>query len=347
MDIEMEFDEAGLDAIAAVMQQLYPGQQGLFFDAEQPPSLGGDDPLEGVEVWKSERGTPHWHYVTYGLTELYEKESDDPEESGFGFELTFRLRRGDESEPPSWPISLLNNLADYVFSTGRCFGPGHHMNANGPIALGTDTRLTALGFRLDPELEEQHTPNGRFVFLQVVGLTRDEMDAMMLWDGQKFLEEMSGRLPLCVTDLSRACLLEDPGFYAAWQAGVARDGSSTAFFFMDQLGFRQENGRAVLRLGAGRWQTTVQILRARVGKGRPLLLRSNEQSVLFRPGENAAVGREEDTPALTLSAQALEELCTLPSPHAGSYPLTSMPLTVELVPTRITDKQGNVVQVIE
>ena len=39
--------------------------------------------------------------------------------SGFGFELTLRLRREDgESSPPTWPAELMQGLARYVFSTG-------------------------------------------------------------------------------------------------------------------------------------------------------------------------------------------------------------------------------------
>ena len=40
--------------------------------------------------------------------------------SGFGFELTFRLKKQvGESSPPSWPAELLQSLARYVFRTGR------------------------------------------------------------------------------------------------------------------------------------------------------------------------------------------------------------------------------------
>ena len=39
--------------------------------------------------------------------------------SGFGFELTFRLKRGpSESSPPTWPAELMQNLARYVFHSG-------------------------------------------------------------------------------------------------------------------------------------------------------------------------------------------------------------------------------------
>jgi len=40
--------------------------------------------------------------------------------SGFGFELTFRLRREPgETAPPTWPATLLQALARYVFQSGQ------------------------------------------------------------------------------------------------------------------------------------------------------------------------------------------------------------------------------------
>ena len=39
--------------------------------------------------------------------------------SGFGFELTFRLKREPgETNPPTWPATLMQALARYVFQTG-------------------------------------------------------------------------------------------------------------------------------------------------------------------------------------------------------------------------------------
>ena len=347
MSDETELNQAGFDAIAEVMHRLYPDQDGLYYGTIIPYTLGGDDPLDGVEIWKSEHSIPHWHYVTYGFTELYEKESEDPEVSGYGFELTFRLKRGKEKQPPTWPVSLLQNLARYVFSSGNVFGPGHHMNANGPIALETDTQLTALGFRTDPELGELDTPNGHFMFLQVVGLTEDEMDAMMCWNGEKFLVELERQIPLCITDLSRLSMMENPSLRAAWQAGMNLDGSSTGFLYMDELEAKLENGHSALRLGAGHDQTLVRMLRARVGKGRTLFLQSRNQAVMLRPGKQANVHEKDGLPVLTLTKEALEELCGVLQPHAGTYALSTFPMTVELTPTTIMDRNGNVIKVIK
>jgi len=42
------------------------------------------------------------------------------EASGYGFELTFRLKREPgETAPPTWPAVLMQALARYVFQSGR------------------------------------------------------------------------------------------------------------------------------------------------------------------------------------------------------------------------------------
>ena len=290
---ESELTKEGFDAIANAVCRLYPNQEGRYYGTLLPYFLGGGDPLEGVEVWESERGLPHWHYITYGFTELYEKESDDADVSGYGFELTFRLKREGEEEPPSWPVNLLQNLARYVFSSGHPFGAGHHMSCNSPIALETDTQLTALGFRVDPELGELDTPNGRMTFLQAVGITQDEMDAMMCWKGEAFLAALEQQIPLCVADLSRDSQMSNPDFEKVWRAGMEKDGSYTGFLYMDKVetGLEEAQGqeRGLLRLGAGHVRILTNMLRARVGKGRELFLQGAEAAVQFKPGLQSAV----------------------------------------------------------
>ena len=51
--------------------------------------FGGPDPLDGVDVYDA---GDSWHLVSYGLSELYEKLSEDPNYSGYGFEFTMRLK---------------------------------------------------------------------------------------------------------------------------------------------------------------------------------------------------------------------------------------------------------------
>lgn len=54
--------------------------------------------------------------------------------SGFGFELTFRLRREPgEKSPPTWPAHLLQSLARYVFRSQAQLLPGDHIPWHCPL----------------------------------------------------------------------------------------------------------------------------------------------------------------------------------------------------------------------
>ncbi|MDA5343261.1 suppressor of fused domain protein, partial [Stenotrophomonas maltophilia] len=157
-------DTPGWDAINAALAPLYAGQEPRHYGTALPYTLGGQDPLDGISVYWADAPVPHWHYITYGFSELYAKESSDADASGYGFELTFRLAAVDGesagSTPPAWPMNLLQNLARYVFGSGNVFEDGHHLNANGPIALETGTRLCHLAFIADPQLPARETANG-------------------------------------------------------------------------------------------------------------------------------------------------------------------------------------------
>ena len=114
-----EASTAGWDAIDTAFNELYGEQEPKHYGTAIPYALGGPDPLDGISAYKVEHPTPHWHFVTYGFSELYDKETNDPEHSGYGFELTFRLTRTeDETEPPAWALNLLQNMGRYVFHSG-------------------------------------------------------------------------------------------------------------------------------------------------------------------------------------------------------------------------------------
>ena len=112
--------------------------------------------------------------MTLGLTELFEKVSDDPSRSGWGIELTM-LVEGSDSAPPAWAVRLLEKLATYVETSSRPFASGHRMDPGGPITGNPADRLTALAFAHDPMLGSISTPHGNVDFLRVVGITADEL----------------------------------------------------------------------------------------------------------------------------------------------------------------------------
>jgi Suppressor of fused protein (SUFU) len=219
LQVEMDLDEyrkqfsgpddaPGWDAISAELEKLYSAQEPKHFAAVPHFSLGGDDPLDGISIYESVAGgTQHYHFVTYGFSELYVNEDAVGKEfSKFGFELTFRLKPfpGDEGLP-HWAVTLLQNVARYVFKSGKWFEPYHVMTARGPIRLETETAIRALLFVPDPELPPIQTVHGRVEFLQVFGITEQE------WKDCEGLLEKTEALaarhrldnPYLVTDLER------------------------------------------------------------------------------------------------------------------------------------------------
>jgi hypothetical protein len=83
----------GWDAINAALEPTYGEVEPLHWGTVKRWRNGGPDPLDGISAYRVDGPPPHWHFVSYGLSELYRKESEDPEVSGWGIELTFRLGR--------------------------------------------------------------------------------------------------------------------------------------------------------------------------------------------------------------------------------------------------------------
>jgi Suppressor of fused protein (SUFU) len=197
IDIDEDDDEApGWDAIEAAVAWVVPAQQPLHWGTS---TLPGQDGIYGLSAYRVD---DHWLLVTFGLTELFGKDSDDPQVSGWGFELTMRVPMG-EAQPPPWALRLLQQLGRYVFSTGRPFDDGHRMDPGGPITGAPDTRLTAVAFANDPQLATIDTPHGAVRFLTVVGITANELARMKATSTAHVLAELVATSPLLITDARR------------------------------------------------------------------------------------------------------------------------------------------------
>ena len=102
-------------------------------------------------------------------------------------------------------------IARYVFTTGNVLGPWHHLDYVDEICEGiVDTDLRAMAFLVDPQLGRIKTPHGQVTFLQLVGLTHDELNELRQWNTRKFLKVLAKDNPLLITDLRRKSILRDP-----------------------------------------------------------------------------------------------------------------------------------------
>lgn len=174
---------------------------------------GGSDPIDGVSIYDSNKQLFHQHLISYGMSELYyNEEKAGGEFSKWGFEFTFRLAPfKDDNGDPGWAMHVMNNLARYVFSSGRWFEENQFIPAKGPIRLNTDTDITGFVTVLDPELGSIQTPHGELSFIQLVGVTNNELDMLMENPSTEKVESLVNTLkqtnPLLITDLSRKIVM--------------------------------------------------------------------------------------------------------------------------------------------
>ncbi|MBO6200829.1 MAG: suppressor of fused domain protein [Chryseobacterium sp.] len=202
-----EDDAVGWDAIDAELLKIYP-QEPKHFAPIIHYALGGEEPLDGISVYESDKQAPHFHFITYGFSELYYNEkSAGGDFSKFGFELTFRLKKESDDDNINWACNLLQNIAKYVFNSGKWFEEFHFIPANGPIRSDFDTDITALAFVQDPELGKIQTPHGEVTFLQMVGLTTEEYELLKenpkTYETEKTIKKLKLNNELLITDLSR------------------------------------------------------------------------------------------------------------------------------------------------
>ena len=343
----------GWQAIARALDALYTGRKPRQYDNPNPWRLGGEDPLDAISVWQRAEPLPHWHYVTAGFSELYAKQGNNKAVSGFGFELSLRVAaEPGATEPPLWPMHLLQNLARYVFKSGNAFHDGHRLDTNGPISLGGLTRLCALGFAFDPELPAIDTPNGHLAFLQVIGLTQDEARAAQQWETRKLLDLLRPDIPLWITDLKRSSLLARPTVLAQVNKGIRLDGSACVAVYADllQVALRKQFLRrtlAEITLGARQIVQLAELLPLRLPFGRPFTLSGPGWKLHFEAAPRNRWRIERGVLTIRVNPSGVQELATLLHPRQGVYKLPAFPgILWNVQKTTIRNAQGDVVEVV-
>lgn len=292
----------GWKALDEALTPLYGTQRPRHFGTLIPYRAGGPDPLAGISAYRA-APPPHFHLVSYGLTELFTKESPNAAVSGFGFELTFRVRGDPEAaEPEPWALGLLQSLARYVYSTRRHFEPGHFLELPEPVTPGFRT----VAFASDPALPVSRGPFGSFEFLQVVPLLDDELWALKAWNT---LGLLGVGKDAWIFSPSRRSVLDDPEIKAAFEAGRAKEGSATPRLRVAQLSWGRATwgGGLELAVGGDAAQALRWVLPGRIPFGRPLELWREDVPVLrLVPGRELDARAEGPTLEIALTAEAAQ-----------------------------------------
>ena len=203
-----DINAPGWDAITSEFERIYPEQKNpKHYGTLISYQLGGNDPLQGISVYDA---GDSWHFVSYGLSELYEKESENKEISGYGMEFTFRLKKGcydDEENEIKCVCGLLQQLARITFQNGEVFLPYEYMYSGQTEGIDSKSNSKLTGFISIPDMKakEIKTPNGKVIFVEFIGVTDEELKAII--NKEIRVKELYEKLGTDITDYNRNSVL--------------------------------------------------------------------------------------------------------------------------------------------
>lgn len=176
-----EINTQGWDAITKECEKVYPNQkEPKHYGTLINWKFGGNEPLEGISIYD---GGDYWHFVTYGLSELYDKETDNKDISGYGMEFTFKLKKDNyenEEAEIKCICGILQSIARITFSKGEIFRPYEYLYTGQTQGIDTKMKSNITGFITipDKELKSIDTPNGKVDFVEFIGATDLELIAL-------------------------------------------------------------------------------------------------------------------------------------------------------------------------
>lgn len=203
---EEEICSDGWKAIEEAFLKVYPGQDkpehwGVLISWR----LGGNDPLQGMSAYD---GGDYWHCVTFGMSELWEKESDDMEYSGYGMEFTLRLKKGcydkdNEENELRCIFGIFQAIARMTFNNGELFLPWEWLYTGQKQGMDFKQQSKLTGFITlpDTKIPPIDTPNGKVEFVEFVGATDAEL--LQIKDHGLGVEELYKKIGSDITDYYR------------------------------------------------------------------------------------------------------------------------------------------------
>lgn len=202
-ETEEAVEAVGWKAIEAEFERVYPGQTNpKHYGTLVKWVFGGNDPLDGISIYD---GGDYWHFVSFGQTEIYEKESDDKDISGYGYELTFKLKKyqyEDEEGELKCICGILQMIARLTFTKGEVFRPFEYIYTGQTTGIDALQKSNLTGFICVPDstVNTIQTPNGQVEFLELIGMTDAELKTL---SDHQSVENVYKKLGSDITDYQR------------------------------------------------------------------------------------------------------------------------------------------------
>jgi suppressor of fused-like protein len=317
------FDD-GESILEQALAEAYPDCEPVRFE------VTGDEKLDiaGCLAIRVEEPVPHWVVVSRGFTELGDKVEEDPEVSGWGFELVCRLPARTEEPDFGWIVGWMQSVSQHLADKVSSLEPYQHL----PIwKARNQDELAAVIVVEESSLSATRSANGYLTFFQLVGITTAEYQAIEDWDGRGLAELIHERDPLLLTDAQRTCWLRDPEFALAVTKGRERDGSSNGVQHNLAMFWASKGLEIELHLSLEAARILKASMRARLAHGKPmylfgerrrivrpdgsLALRSQLNVVLYPEKGRSSIEVAEDgtrTCAIRLSADGRAEIASMP-----------------------------------
>ena len=213
----IETHRYGMDAIENEVKRVHPlWENTRYYTPKIAWESGGTEPLEQISIHKEE---DYFHFITYGLTELHDKESKDQTKSGFGTELTLKLKRGEyknqseEQKELLYIVLLLQKFAKYIIQENSIVKPyedtylvkGSSLRKSIGIDIAGTSNIVAFITVPDKDLQSLETPYGRVDFIALIGITKKELQAIR---NRKITEkELYEKLGTDVTSYTRKSVI--------------------------------------------------------------------------------------------------------------------------------------------
>ena len=203
-----KINTSGWDAITEACEKIYPTQKNpKHYGTLINWKFGGNDPLEGISIYD---GGDYWHFVTYGLSELYDKESNNSEVSGYGMEFTFKLKKDNyenEEAEIKGICGILQSIARITFTNGEIFKSYEYLYTGQTQGIDTKSQSNITGFITIPdnEMKSIDTPNGKVDFVEFIGVTDKELLAVR--NKELGVQDLYNKLGSDVTNYNRSSVI--------------------------------------------------------------------------------------------------------------------------------------------
>lgn len=176
--------------IETLFAELYPGQTPKHAALPVASQQGGGfrrSAVEGAHVYDAGAA---WHYVTLGLTDLYDQSDASVGPNGIRCELSMRVAKRESAEPPLWPVAFLRKIASHI-SQGSVLAHAVAFRI-GPIpGAPVEAAFEGAVALLDPGITPRPGPFGQVGVILLVGVTALELDEIGRGGTAKVLAEIA------------------------------------------------------------------------------------------------------------------------------------------------------------